>query len=242
MSAQGRDESLGRGEAVVVGGTNGIGRALAEALAVRGESVVVAGRSIERAESAAGEIGRSSRGLTIDLTRPEEISEALSDIESVSALVLTAAEPNQNSISEFDSASAARVASIKLTGYTSVIAALVPRLGADSVVLMFGGNAKDRPYPGSTTLTTVNAGLAGLTRALAIELAPIRVNAIHPGIVADSPAWRDAPAELLDEVRKSTPTGRLVTLDDVVGASLFALDNPSLSGASLSIDGGSSIL
>jgi NAD(P)-dependent dehydrogenase (short-subunit alcohol dehydrogenase family) len=242
VSAQGEDESQGRGEAIVVGGTNGIGRAIAEALAARGDPVVVAGRSIERAESVAREIGESSRALAVDLTRQEEISGALSDIESVCALVLTAAEPNENSVSEFDAGTAARLASLKLTGYTSVVAALAPRFAADSAVLMFGGNAKDRPYPGSTTLTTVNAGLAGLTRALAIELAPVRVNAIHPGIVADSPAWRDAPAEFLDEVRQSTPTGKLVTLADVVGASLFALDNASLSGVSLNIDGGSSIL
>jgi NAD(P)-dependent dehydrogenase (short-subunit alcohol dehydrogenase family) len=242
VSARSEEQPGGRGEAVIVGGTTGIGRAIAEALVARGDAVVVAGRSIERAESAAAEIGRSSRALALDLTRPEEVTGALSAIESVSALVLTAAEPNQNSISEFDSDSAARVASIKLTGYTSVVAALADRFATGSAVLMFGGNAKDRPYPGSTTLTTVNAGLAGLTRALAIELAPVRVNTIHPGIVVDSPAWRDAPSGVLEEARQSTPTGKLVTLDDVVGASLFALENPSLNGASLSIDGGSSIL
>jgi NAD(P)-dependent dehydrogenase (short-subunit alcohol dehydrogenase family) len=238
----GRGESQVKNHALVIGGTTGIGRAIAQALAERGESVIICGRSLERAESVAREIGGSSRALAFDLTRPEEIPATLSEIESVSALVLTAAEPNQNSVSEFDPASSARVASIKLTGYTSVIAALAPRFAADSAVLMFGGNAKDRPYPGSTTLTTINAGLAGLTRALAIDLAPVRVNAIHPGIVSDSPAWRDAPVEFLQGVREATPTGKLVTLADVVDASLFALDNPALSGANLNIDGGSSIL
>jgi NAD(P)-dependent dehydrogenase (short-subunit alcohol dehydrogenase family) len=242
MAAEGRGKSGDGGEVVVVGGTNGIGLAIARALAARGDSVLVAGRSLERAQSAADEIGPSCRGLAVDLTEPHDLPGALSTVESVSALVLTAAEPNENSVSEFDPASAARIASIKLTGYTSVIAALAPRFAADSAVLMFGGNAKDRPYPGSTTLTTINAGLAGLTRALAIDLAPVRVNTIHPGIVSDSPAWRGAPAEFLEDVRKATPTGKLVTLADVVGASLFALHNPAINGANLNVDGGSSIL
>jgi NAD(P)-dependent dehydrogenase (short-subunit alcohol dehydrogenase family) len=237
-------ESGGRnkGQTVVIGGTSGIGRAIAEALVMRGDSVLVAGRTLERAESTSRELGQSCRGLAIDLTRPENLAQAVSSVDSVSALVLTAAESNDNSVSEFDPLSAARVAGIKLTGYTAVISALAARFSAESAVLMFGGNAKDRPYPGSVTLTSVNAGIAALTRALAIELAPVRVNAIHPGVVADSPAWRDAPAQFLDDVRNSTPTGKTVQVEDVVGASLFALENPALNGANLNLDGGSSIL
>lgn len=242
MLANGGGESRVKGDAVVVGGTNGIGRVIAGALAARGESVIIAGRSLERAGSVASEVGPSCRGLALDLTRPDELSRALSDVDKVSSLVLTAAESNENSVSRFDPASAARLASIKLTGYTTVVAALAPRFAAGSTVLMFGGNAKDRPYPGSTTLTAVNAGLAALTRSLAIELAPVRVNAIHPGIVADSPAWRDASREFLDDVRNATPTRRLTTVEDVVDASLFVLSNPALNGANINLDGGSSIL
>jgi NAD(P)-dependent dehydrogenase (short-subunit alcohol dehydrogenase family) len=230
------------GDAVVVGGASGIGRAVGEALAERGEHVIIAGRSLERAEGTAAEIGQDSRGLELDLTRPEALVGAVSAIDKVSVLVLTAAEANENTASEFDAASAARIAAIKLTGYTAVISALASRLGPDSSILMFGGNAKDRPYPGSTTLTTINGGLATLVRALAIELAPVRVNAIHPGVVADSPAWRDAPAAVLSEMVAGTPTKRLASVQDVVNASLFALFNPSLNGENINLDGGASIL
>lgn len=231
-----------RGEAVVVGGSDGIGRVLAQALAARGESVVVAGRSLERVQSAASEIGSSCRGLALDLTRLDDGLEELDTVETVSALILTAAEPNENSVAEFDPAAAGRLAGIKLTGYTAAIAALAPRFDAASTILMFGGNAKDRPYPGSTTLTTINAGLAALTRALAIELAPVRVNTVHPGVVSDSPAWRDAPAEFLNQVREGTPTNRLTIMDDVVDACLFALSNQAINGANITVDGGASIL
>ena len=76
---------------------------------------------------------------------------------------------------------------MKLVGYTAVVGALRDRLAEDGSVVLFGGRAKDRPYPGSTTVSTVNGGVSGMVRSLAVQLAPRRVNAIHPGIVGDSP-------------------------------------------------------
>jgi NAD(P)-dependent dehydrogenase (short-subunit alcohol dehydrogenase family) len=109
------------------------------------------------------------------------------------------------------------------------------RLGDGSSVVMFGGRAKDRPYPGSTTVTTVNGGVDALIRTLAIELAPVRFNALHPGIVADTPFWENKP---LDAVLQRTPTGRLVSTADVVDATVFLLENPAVNGIDLAIDGG----
>ena len=71
-------------------------------------------------------------------------------------------------------------------------------------------------------MTTVNGGVNSLIRTLAIELAPVRFNAIHPGIVGDSPFWENKP---LDAVIQRTPTGRLVTMAEVVGATVFLLEN-----------------
>jgi NAD(P)-dependent dehydrogenase (short-subunit alcohol dehydrogenase family) len=104
-------------------------------------------------------------------------------------------------------------------------------------VVLFGGLAKERPYPGSTTVTTVNGGVATLVHTLALELAPVRVNAIHPGIVGDSPFWAAKP-EHLETIIARTPTRRLATMADVVGAALFLLDNGSINGVNLNIDNG----
>ncbi len=104
--------------------------------------------------------------------------------------------------------------------------------------MIFGGQAWRRPYPGSTTVSTVNGGVVGLVNSLVVELAPIRINAIHPGIVGDSPYWSGRPPEVLEGVRKRTPTGRTVTMSDVVGAVAFLLENPSVNGESLAVDGG----
>ena len=82
----------------------------------------------------------------------------------------------------YDRERAERLVTLKLVGYPEVVHVLRTRLVADASVVLFGGLAKERPYPGSTTVSTVNGGISGLVRTLAYELAPIRVNAVHPGI------------------------------------------------------------
>ena len=100
--------------------------------------------------------------------------------------------------------------------------------------------AKLQPYPGSTTVTTVNDGVDGLVRTFVAELPPIRVNALHPGIVADSPFW-SPKTEALEAVKAATPTGRLVQMSDVTDAAVFLLENPSMHGGEIRVDGGWSL-
>lgn len=226
------------GEVVVIGGTSGIGRRLAEACAARGERVVLSSRERARADAVAAEIGHGARGIALDIAEPDSIAAGLADVGEVGRLVVAAIERDENSVREYDVRRAARLVTLKLVGYTEVVHALVSRLAPDASILLFGGLAKDRPYPGSTTITTVNGGVSSLVRTLAVELAPVRVNAIHPGIVGDTPAWSGRPPEVLEGVRARTPTGRLVTTDDVVAAALLLLDNPGVNGVNLPVDGG----
>jgi len=223
---------------VIVGGTSGIGREVARSLAVRGDQVVITGRDRGRAETIAAEIGGSVRGLALDLTRPERIGDALSGIDRVDALVLAAIDRDENTVKEYDIGRAMSLVTLKVIGYTEVIHALASRLAPDASIVLFGGLAKARPYPGSTTVTTVNGAVTSLVHTLAVELAPVRVNALHPGIVGDSPAWKGKPPEVLERVRSRTPTGRLVSMADAASAVLFLLDNQGINGINLNIDGG----
>ena len=223
---------------VVVGGTVGLGRELAQAYADEGREVVVTGREQGRAETAAAEIGGSTRGIGFDLAEPHAIAGALADVGPVDHLVLAAIERDVNKVQDYDIEGALRLVTLKLVGYTEVIHTLVPRLGDDSSILVFGGLARDRPYPGSTTVTTVNGGVTSLVRTLVIELAPRRVNAIHPAIVGDSPQWIDMPDERRQALVSRTPIGRLVTMEEVVGACRFLLENQAINGINLSVDGG----
>jgi len=223
---------------VIVGGTSGIGREVARSLAVRGDQVLITGRDRGRAETIAAEIGGSVRGLALDLTRPERIGDALSGIDRVDALVLAAIDRDENTVKQYDIGRATSLVTLKVIGYTEVIHALASRLAPDASIVLFGGLAKARPYPGSTTVTTVNGAVTSLVHTLAVELAPVRVNALHPGIVGDSPAWKGKPPEVLERVRSRTPTGRLVSMADAASAVLFLLDNQGINGINLNIDGG----
>jgi NAD(P)-dependent dehydrogenase (short-subunit alcohol dehydrogenase family) len=77
-----------------------------------------------------------------------------------------------------------------------------------------------------------------MVRTLAVELAPIRINALHPAVVGDSPYWKDKPPEVLDALRSRTPIGRLVSMADIVHATVFLLENRAVTGANLDVDGG----
>ncbi len=226
------------GSVVVVGGTRGLGRELAQFYADQGRDVVISGRDAAAAAACAAEIGGSTRGIGVDLAEPDAIAGKLAGIGEVEFLVLAAIERDTNTVRDYDIAAAMRLVTLKIVGFTEVIHALLPRLGDDSAVLIYGGLARDRPYPGSTTVTTVNGAVTGLVRTLVVELAPRRVNALHPAIVGDSPQWRDMPKERFDALVARTPIARLVTMAEVVDASRFLLENRAINGINLPVDGG----
>jgi NAD(P)-dependent dehydrogenase (short-subunit alcohol dehydrogenase family) len=223
------------GVVLIVGGTGGLGRELATRYRERGAEVLISGRDTDRSSTIAAEIGDGVTGLAFDLSRPDMIAASLAEVPPVSRLVLAAIARDDNPIRDYDVAKAIELTTMKLVGYTETVHTLLDRLSDDSSVVLFGGRAKDRPYPGSTTVTTVNGGVSSLIRTLAIQLAPIRFNAIHPGIVGDSPFWEGKP---LDAVVDRTPTGRLATMAEVVDATEFLLENRAMNGAELYVDGG----
>ncbi|HEU0180881.1 SDR family NAD(P)-dependent oxidoreductase [Agromyces sp. NPDC004153] len=226
---------------VVVGGTSGIGLELSRSLVARGDRVVLTGRHRAKAEAIAADVGPGASGVAVDISEPATIAGALAAIEGpVHGLVLAAIERDANTIRDYDMVRAQRLITLKLVGYTETVHTLLDRLepsGGTGIVL-FGGRAKDMPYPGSTTVSTINGGVEGLVNTLAHELAPIRVNALHPGIIGDSPFWSAKPAGVLDQYRTRTPGGELATMADVVGAVQFLLDNRGVSGTSVYVDRG----
>lgn len=222
---------------LIVGGTHGIGLEIARRYAGEGWSVIVAGRDGSHAKSMAAEIGGDTRGIALDLSEPEAVAGALTDLDTVDHIVLSAIIRDTNMIADYDIAAARYLAIMKIVGYTAVVSALRDRLAQDGSVVLFGGRAKDRPYPGSTTVSAVNGGISGMVRTLALQLAPRRVNAIHPGIVADSPYWSEKD-DYIAKIREATPTGRNVAIADIIDGVDFLIRNRSANGIDLYIDGG----
>lgn len=222
---------------LIVGGTHGIGLEVARRYAGEAWSVIVAGRDGSHAKSMAAEIGGDTRGIALDLSEPEAVAGALTDLDTVDHIVLSAIIRDTNMIADYDIAAARYLAIMKIVGYTAVVSALRDRLAQDGSVVLFGGRAKDRPYPGSTTVSAVNGGISGMVRTLALQLAPRRVNAIHPGIVGDSPYWSEKD-DYIAKIREATPTGRNVAIADIIDGVDFLIRNRSANGIDLYIDGG----
>ena len=228
------------GAVVVVGGTSGLGKEVARHYVQADREVVITGRDPTRGSSVAAELGGKTTELAFDLSVPKEIGPALEGVGDVSRLVLAGVHRDLNTMREYDVDAAVALVTLKLVGYTEVVHALLDRLDDDSSILIFGGLAKERPYPGSMTVTTINHGVDGLVRSLTSELKPIRVNALHPGIVEDSPFWA-GKTEALDAHRARTTTGRLVQVQDIVDVAVLMLENPSIAGAEFRVDAGWSL-
>jgi NAD(P)-dependent dehydrogenase (short-subunit alcohol dehydrogenase family) len=220
---------------ICVGGSGGLGRVIAKRFADRGDTVIITSRDKARAEALAAEIGGRTRGLAVDLAQPETISAAFTDVPEVDNLVISASDGKPNSLAAFSIADAVTAVTIKLVGYAETVRVLRDRFTPGASVVLFGGLAKERPYPGSTIVTTFNAGITGLARTLAVEIAPHRVNALHSGLIGDSPRWRDVPNPPTSD---QTPIGRLVTMEEIADATDFLLRNTGVNAQDLSIDGG----
>lgn len=223
---------------LIVGGSSGIGLALARELVAGGHDVILTSRSEETAQTVAAEIG--ARGIALDVSEPEQVADQLAGVGRLDGLVLAAIERDANSIREYDIARARRLVTLKLVGYSATVHALLDRLpeSVDTSIVLFGGRAKDAPYPGSITVSTINGGVDGLMNALALELAPIRVNSLHPGIIGDSPFWASKPDGVVSGYESRTPGGQLATVADVVDATTFLLFNRGVSAHSLNVDRG----
>jgi len=226
------------GTVVIVGGTSEIGKRLAQHYANQGRPLVVTSRDAGRAKATAQDVGSACVGLSLDLSKPHEIAEALADVDDVEHLALVAVDRDENKVRDYNITGALNLVTLKLVGYTEVVHVLAPRMRQHGSIVLFGGLAKDRPYPGSTTVTTVNGGVMTMVHTLAVELAPLRVNAIHPAVVGDSPYWANKPQAVLDGLRARTPLGQLVTINDVVDATVFLLENRAVTGVNLRVDGG----
>ncbi len=217
---------------LIIGATQGTGFQLAAEYARQGANVVITGRDAQRAAEVAGELSEdvtgTVTGIALDLARPSEIAGALASIERVDRIAIIGAVRDRNTIAAYDVVKATEMAVTKIVGYTAVVSTLAGRMAPGASVLIFGGMAKAYPYPGSTTVTAVNSAVTGVVRTMSVELAPVRVNAIHPGPIEDSPFWQDETRKsMVDVWRKQSLTGELARMGDIVNACSFPAGEPA---------------
>ncbi|MFC7428249.1 SDR family oxidoreductase [Nocardia tengchongensis] len=205
---------------VIIGAGSGIGRRIAEDATAQGAQVISAGRP------------------ELDLTDEDTVRALAERVGELDFLVSLAADHANGPITELDRDAVHRAFDAKVIGPILLAKHFAPRFRAGGAMLLFSGVAAWRPTPGRVVMATTNAAAATLAEALAVELAPLRVNAISPGIV-DSGVW-DGPgkAAFFRSVADRNPARRVGTAADISAAALLALTNPFLTGTTLHVDGG----
>lgn len=229
---------------LIVGATSGMGRATADLLATRGDFVVIAGRDFERAAEVAAEIGHGARSIAIDLTDPASVEAAADAIGPIDHLVLCAAAMTYAPFHDLTIEQAQAVFESKFWGYYRATKVFGPILPATGSITMFSGVAVERPRVGTVAVTAVNSAVEGLTRSLAIELAPVRVNAVSPGMV-DTEAWShlgDKRQGTLDAAGAALLVGRVGRPTDVASTVAHLIDNSYTTGTIHHVDGGARLI
>ncbi|MFD8491733.1 SDR family oxidoreductase [Amycolatopsis sp. NPDC059657] len=221
---------------VVIGAGSGMGRDIALSVAKAGATVVLAGRDPRRLEWTAGEIGDGTETIAVDLADEDSIAALAAKAGQVDHLISTAGAAANGPLAELTKQAIDTAFAAKVTGPIL----LAKHFDVTGSMLFFSGVIAWRPAPQRTVMATTNGALAHLVQALAVELAPVRVNAISPGIV-DSGAWDgmgEGKAAFLDSVAAKNPARRVGTTEDLTEAALFALTNRFTTGTVLHVDGG----
>lgn len=229
--------SLKEKRVVIIGGSAGIGKATARAALGAGASVVVASRSEEELSEARRELGASVATCVLDVRDARETDYCFSQIGSFDHLVVTAAEVHAAPFAEADVDMVRGVWDTKVLGPFVATQTALPYLREGGSVTLFSGVAAHRPARGLAVVAAANGAVEALARALALELSPLRVNAVCPGLIdthAMSAEQRRAFAEAL-------PARCVGEAADVAEAVLLLLQNRYITGTVLHIDGGKMI-
>jgi NAD(P)-dependent dehydrogenase (short-subunit alcohol dehydrogenase family) len=231
---------------VIVGGSSGIGLALADTLLADGAEVTIVGRSADRLALAAKELDGPAERLhtvSVDVGREEDVVRLFAATGRVDHIVTTAADAAgvYQAIGSFDIEAARTIVDSKLIGALLLAKHGASVLAPGGSIALTSGIAAYRPAPGGSLVAAVNGALASLAYALAIELAPIRVNVISPGWV-DTPIWDaiagDNKTTRLAAMAERLPVGRVGTPHDIAQAFLSVLHNGFITGTVVHADGG----
>lgn len=228
---------------VVVGGTTGIGFAVAEGAARDGAAVVVASRRRAKVDAAVRRLPEGAEGHVLDVTDETAVRDFFATVGAFDHLVYTAGEsPAFGALATTDLADIQQLFNTRLLSVYATVKYATPYLRAAGSITFTTGVLSLRPSPGSSTVVGLAGAVETLTRALAVELAPLRVNAVQPGLVRTD-LLLNLPADLRDRLVKTAtetlPVGRIGEPEDVAEAYLYLMRGGYSTGTVVRVDGGS---
>ena len=224
---------------LVVGGSSGIGLGAAKAAKALGASLTICSRSAEKIEAARRQLGDATQGLILDVANGPAVEEFFADKPAFDHVVVSAAQVRMGAIRDLSLDQASSVMDSKFWGAYRV--ARAAKITPGGSLTLISGFLSLRPRKGAALVAAVNAALEGLTRGLALELAPVRVNAVSPGLVA-TPIYDGMP----DDARKAMyasaaerlPAGRVGEPEHIALQIMACVLNPYMTGSIVYVDGG----
>ena len=227
---------------IVLGGSSGIGYAVAEYALAEGARVVIGSSHAGRVDAAVAALGTKAEGNALDLTDEAAIEAFFNGVGSFDHLVFTAGDSLKlGEIGATDLSLARRAFDIRYWGALAAVKYGAPRIVQGGSIVLTTGVAALRPRSGWAFGASVCGAMEALTRALAVELAPLRVNAVSPGLIATN-LWQNMSEEdrreMYEQAGKHLPVGRVGEARDVAGAYLFLMESAFATGQTVVVDGG----
>jgi len=233
--------SLKNARVLVIGGTSGIGLGVASAAAERGAIPIVVSRQQSSVDRALSELPEHARGATLDLTDLPALERLAVDIGDIEHLVFTAGESLELApLAELTPEVITRFFQTRFVGALTAVRVFAPHITAGGSITLTSGTAADQPGFGALPVSVCGA-MNALTKALAVELAPIRVNVVAPGVVR-TPLWvamSDVDRQAMyDQAAQQLPLGRIGEVADIARAYLYCMEQEFGTGIVLTVDGG----
>ncbi|HEX6520388.1 MAG TPA: SDR family oxidoreductase [Streptosporangiaceae bacterium] len=227
---------------VVIGGTSGIGLATARAAAERGAQVVIVSARQASVQRALEQLPDGAAGHVVDVRDATALDAVFDRIGEIDHLVYTSGEALAlTPIAGLDLTVARGFFEIRYFGVLAAVRAAAPRMSRTGSITLTGGSAAPRPQPGWAVAASLCGAMEALTRELALELAPVRVNLVRPGVV-QSPLWsamdeaeRD---ELYQATAKAVPAGHVGQVEEIALAYLYCMQQTYATGSIVPVDGG----
>jgi NAD(P)-dependent dehydrogenase (short-subunit alcohol dehydrogenase family) len=225
---------------VVIGGSSGMGLAVAENASRSGARVVIASRSQDKLAAAAGRIGGDVHWQVVDSTKEASVEDLFERLGAVDHLVIPGSSVKTGPLRELPLADGMFTMQSKFWG--PYLCAKYARINPGGSITFFSGILSRRPGQNDAVLAAVNAAVEAMGRALAKDLAPVRVNVISPGMTAGTGAYLkmpDAAREgMFDSIAQRLPVGRVGRPEDIADAAAMLMTNGFITGIVLDVDGG----
>ena len=244
--------SLAGKKVLVIGRSSGIARAIVEATLTEGARVTVAGRDAEKLRQGYTDEAPADEALaaglrpgvaveTVDITDDSSIQALAERMGTVDHIVTTASARARGLLQDLQRESLRQSFDTKVIGPAMLAKHFAPRISEDGSFTLFSGVAAFKPAVGYLGVAITNGAADFLTRSLALELAPIRVNALSPGVI-DTGIWdalgESGKREYFEHFRTHNPARRIGDVEDIAQAAVFVMTNRFLTGVTLRVDGG----